>query len=144
MKKVTIMILVLGFCTLAKASFNIHYPTFTGNSKLETTTAVNSEYNYWFSDGGVDVYSKWTEGTGSHVVLKVVNRNSYKVNFSFDSICWLTLGGSEIKRTEKQSIDLPAYTEREGDGSGLWFYPPDNYSSKNCKFSMKGAKVVRA
>jgi hypothetical protein len=55
-----------------------------------------------------------------------VNNNSYKVEISWAHFNW-ELGGLVVQQGHGQSDTWNAGQTKDGDGYGLWWYPPKEY-----------------
>ena len=108
-------------------------------------TNAQTEYRYWFSRNGVDIYERWSCSGCSdlHIKLKIVNTNGYKVTVSWDKFKWLN-NGAVVKEESGQMDDFGPGVEKSGDYQGLWFYPPDGYNAGTLHFQMDNFKVVNA
>jgi hypothetical protein len=114
---------------------------------ISTFSQRTDAYKLWFSRDGVDVYSWYYNGLGrlgidKHLRLKMVNHNSYQVNVSWDHLNW-EYRGSVVKQHQAQDVEINAGNEREGDMSGLWWYPPDGYDMHRLNINFVNFKVQR-
>jgi hypothetical protein len=144
MKKATLLLFFIGFALITSANIKNNGRVFNGIEKGKSKKALWSDYKLWFTRNGLDVYSRWTEGDGPHLVLKLVNRNSYAVKFSYSSFAFLTHSGIIVKNESGNSFEIKANDEKSGDLAGLYFYPPDNYTPSALEYNLKDIKVVKA
>jgi hypothetical protein len=106
---------------------------------------AQSEYAFWFSREGVDVYSRWSCAScdDRHIILKVVNNNPYKINWSYQSFIWKDRLGNVVKRESGGKWSIGAGRTESGDIAGWYFYPPEGSKGKELSFSFIDWKIER-
>jgi hypothetical protein len=106
---------------------------------------AQSEWKYWFSSDGLDIYSRWSCDNcyDRHLSLKITNNNPYRIDWHYDRFEWYDNYGNVVKTESRGSWSINANSTQSSGASGLWFYPPENTKGFNLGYRFKNFRVTK-